>query len=234
MAFATTLNVPLCRLACVALAAGAITLLPAVAGLSPATAARTYSADTGTANVNEAKTVGTDVRAINPVKPAEISNEYPIKAAFLYNFAKLTEWPAVALSDAAAPLSICVLGTDPFGTALAPLQGKPVKNRPLVTTSITKVEDAVACAILFVSASEEKQLPAILDYVASLPILTVSDMPLFSQAGGIIALKNVKDRIRFEINIPASHKAGLKFNTVLLQLADPVSTANTATATSHQ
>ena len=231
MAFTTSISVLLGRFTCIAMAAGAITLLPVMATLSPATASRSHSANASPEKVGQAKSVNADAHHANPVKPAKISNEYSVKAAFLYNFAKLTEWPAVALNDTAAPLPICVLGTDPFGNALAPLQGKSVKNRPLITTSITKVEDAKACAILFVSASAEQQLPEILDYISTLPILTVSDMPLFTQAGGIIDLKNVKDRIRFEINVSAAHKAGLKFNSVLLQAAELTNAANAATAT---
>ena len=44
--------------------------------------------------------------------------EYKIKAAFLYNFAKLTDWPANAFSTTQSPLVIGVLGRDPFGALL--------------------------------------------------------------------------------------------------------------------
>ncbi len=48
---------------------------------------------------------------------ASASREYLIKAAFLYNFAKFTEWPAEAYADPSAPLRICVLGDGHLGRA---------------------------------------------------------------------------------------------------------------------
>jgi len=50
---------------------------------------------------------------------AQAADEYRIKAAFLYNFAKFVEWPAQAFKSPSDPIVIGVLGTDPFGDALA-------------------------------------------------------------------------------------------------------------------
>src|SRR6185503_11393157 len=52
------------------------------------------------------------------VPGVERSLEYPVKAAFLVNFAKFAEWPADSLQARAAAVSICVLGRDPFGDVL--------------------------------------------------------------------------------------------------------------------
>src|SRR5207244_10853841 len=45
-------------------------------------------------------------------------DEYQVKAAFLFNFAKFVEWPPQAFPSASAPFSICVLGQNPFGRSL--------------------------------------------------------------------------------------------------------------------
>ncbi len=164
------------------------------------------------------------VTAADTAEPAKISREYLIKAAILYNFAKFATWPAAAFSNATAPLRICVIGADPFGPALESLNGKTVRNRALVTAPIAKVEDAAACHILFVSASEKDRLGAILDTVSALPILTVADINRFANSGGIIALKEVNDRSRIEVNIGAANLAGLKLSSKLLRLADTVGT----------
>ena len=42
-------------------------------------------------------------------------DEYAVKAAYLYNFAKFVEWPSGAFASADAPLSICIAGDNPFG-----------------------------------------------------------------------------------------------------------------------
>ncbi|MCZ6453684.1 MAG: YfiR family protein [Alphaproteobacteria bacterium] len=198
------------RLAIVGLAGGMIAI--AVAPMVQAQSASVASADTA--------------------EPASISREYLIKAAILYNFAKFASWPAAAFSNDTAPLRICVIGADPFGPALESLNGKTVRNRALVTASIAKIEDAAACHILFVSASEKGWLGAILDTVSALPILTVADINQFANSGGIIALKEVDDRSRIEVNIGAANLAGLKLSSKLLRLADTVGTQTARTPVS--
>ena len=154
----------------------------------------------------------------------ELSREYLIKAAILFNFAKFASWPDTAFSYSGAPLNICVLGEDPFGAALESLRGKLVRNRPLVTARIGTVEEAPQCHILFVSGSEEGRLTEILDFVGKLPILTVAEIGRFANTGGIIALKEVDNRSRIEINLDAAELAGLKLSSKLLRLVDTVST----------
>ncbi|HKR58091.1 MAG TPA: YfiR family protein, partial [Pyrinomonadaceae bacterium] len=41
-----------------------------------------------------------------------------IKAAYLYNFAKLVEWPADAFKDANTPIVLGLVGAEPFGDIL--------------------------------------------------------------------------------------------------------------------
>jgi len=45
----------------------------------------------------------------------DMAGEYLVKAAFLYNFAKFVEWPEEAFYDDRSPLTLCILGEDPFG-----------------------------------------------------------------------------------------------------------------------
>ena len=179
-----------------------------------------------------ARAQSAEIAVANTTRPAQISREYLIKAAILYNFAKFASWPAAAFSNDTAPLRICVIGADPFGPALESLNGKTVRNRALVTTPIAKVEDVAACHILFVSASEKDRLGAILHTVSALPILTVADINRFANSGGIIALKEVDNRSRIEVNIGAANLAGLKLSSKLLRLADTVGTQTARTPVS--
>ena len=155
---------------------------------------------------------------------AAASREYLLKAAFLYNFAKFTTWPAESFPDPQAPLRLCILGEDAFGAATASIEGKNIKQRPLAVIRIAHVSDAERCHILFVSTSEEERLRAILDDLHEQPILTISDMPNFARAGGTINLKTVEDQIRFDINVDAANAADLRLSSKLLRLANIVST----------
>ena len=153
----------------------------------------------------------------------QISREYLIKAAILYNLAKFATWPDTAFSAADAPLRICILGHDPFGPALESLHGKRIGARKLAITAFAEVEYAAACHVLFVSASEER-LAEILDAVSRRPVLTVADFNHFASAGGIVGLTEVDDRSRLEVNIDAAGQAGVKLSSKLLRLAVTVDT----------
>ncbi len=147
--------------------------------------------------------------------------EYLIKAAFLYNFAKFTEWPDHAFP--ADGLRVCVLGDDPFGATLDSIAGKTIRGREVQVEHLTDAADAKRCQILFIGASESMRLAEVIGEINELPILTIADMPDFAKSGGIINLKTVENKIRFEINISAAERAGLKFSSKVLRLADLVS-----------
>ncbi len=161
------------------------------------------------------------VRPRSSAAAAELSREYLIKAAFLYNFAKFTDWPASAFATPDMPLTICVIGEDPFGAALDAIDGKEIKGRIVAVRRPTGETGADSCHVIFISASERPRLAGILGSLRDRPVLTVADMPDFARAGGIINLKtNKEDRIRFDINIGRAQQAGLRMSSKLLSLAE--------------
>ncbi len=153
-----------------------------------------------------------------------VSREYLIKAAILFNLAKFATWPDSAFSKADTPVRLCILGRDPFGSALESLQGKQIGLRKLVTTTIAELEYAAACHVLFVSASEKDRLALVLDAVSELPVLTVADIAEFALAGGIVGLSESEDRSVLEVNIGAANRAGVKLSSKLLRLVETVDT----------
>jgi hypothetical protein len=146
--------------------------------------------------------------------------EYQVKAAYLQNFGRFVEWPARFAGTANDSFSICVLGQDPFGAALdAVLTGETIDSKSVVARRIVKWEDAVNCRIVFISSSESNQLQEILTALDRSSILTVSDMPRFSQHGGMIQFILQGNRIRFEVNLAAAQSAGLILSSELLKVA---------------
>jgi hypothetical protein len=142
-----------------------------------------------------------------------------IKAAFLFNFARFTKWPAGAFEEPRSPLRFCVLGEDPFGSALDALAGKTVHGRRLAISRLAAVGEAASCHLLFVSASEDRRLVDILATVYGSPTLTVADITDFARFGGVITLTTVANRIRFDVNLVAAHRVGLRFSSRFLSLA---------------
>lgn len=146
--------------------------------------------------------------------------EYELKAAFLYNFARFVEWPPEAFKNSEAPIVIGVLGADPFGPVLDhTVAGQTIHDRPLVVRRAKEVSALQDCHILFISASEKRRLAEVLERIPKSGILTVADTERFAEMGGMINLFMEAKRVKFEINVDAATRAGLKINAQLLRLA---------------
>jgi hypothetical protein len=144
--------------------------------------------------------------------------EYPVKAAYLYQFLRFVEWP-----EEREHLSACVglIGDDPFQAALdRTIAGKTVAGRVLQVRRFEGLEDLGECPVLFVPRSEAPRLKAILAKVAPWRTLTIGEDAAFTQAGGMVRFFVEERRVRFEINLPAAHQAGLRLSSRLLALAE--------------
>jgi hypothetical protein len=145
-----------------------------------------------------------------------------VKAVYLYNFGRFVEWPArvAAKSDS---FTVCVLGQDPFGPALdATLAGETIDGKGVSAKRISAPQEAVSCQILFLSSAEGSRLNKIIEALDKEAVLTVSDMPQFSQRGGMIQFVLEGKRVRFEVNLTAVQRAGLTLSAQLLKVATTV------------
>ncbi len=149
-------------------------------------------------------------------------DEYAVKAAYLYNFAKYVEWPLEAFASDDAPLWICIAGANPFGDALTMLSGKRVENHPVEVRHLPAMTGLDRCHIVFIGRVEQGQFKTVLARLARLPVLTVSDINDFARMGGMIGLVEADQRIRFDINLTTARRANLKLSSQLLKLASIV------------
>ena len=148
-------------------------------------------------------------------------NEYQVKAAFLFNFAKFVEWPPDAFSSPDQPIGICVLGQNPFGTVLEEtVRGKVVGHRTFVVLQILDGQHVTGCHIVFICASAGKRSVSLLEELRNMGVLTVSETDGVQAMGGVIGL-NLKDgRVRIEIDLAAAERAKLRISSKLLSLAE--------------
>jgi hypothetical protein len=154
------------------------------------------------------------------------SREYQIKAAFLVNFMQFVTWPSNAFVNDDAPFCIGVLGDDPFGPALdQTVQGETVNRHKILVRRGRRIEDCKDCQMVFVSRSEEKNLPEILATLDSGPVLTVSETRGFARNGGIINFYLEGKKVRFEINPAVAQHDNLKISAQLLNLGKIVESA---------
>jgi hypothetical protein len=151
------------------------------------------------------------------------ASEYQVKAAYLYNFGRFVDWPAKDTTAQTGSFTICVLGKDPFGPALdAILAGETIGNQRVAARRISSPQMSTECQILFISSSEAHRLNKIIEELDKSAVLTVSDIPQFSQRRGMIQFVSEENRIRFEVNLAATERAGLTLSSDLLKVATVV------------
>src|SRR5580692_4161182 len=84
--------------------------------------------------------------------------EYPVKLAFLYNFTKFVEWPADSYSNPGAPLSICIVGRDPFSSDIeGELQTRKAWGHPVQVLTLRPNQALSACHMVFIPVTEKDQ-----------------------------------------------------------------------------
>jgi hypothetical protein len=151
------------------------------------------------------------------------ANEFQVKAAYLYNFGRFVAWPDESGADRTESFEICVLGADPFGQALdATLAGGTIGGRSVSAKRISKPQEVDSCRILFISSSEESHLKDVLAALDKTRVLTVSDIPRFSERGGMIGFVLEGNRVRFDVNLDSAQGAGLTLSSELLKVATNV------------
>ena len=143
-----------------------------------------------------------------------------LTAAFLYSFAKFTEWPADAIGPG-DPLVLCVINDRAVVELLADLtKGRSIDGHALVVLTMKPDWAALpSCRLLFTSGLDVARSAALLESVAGKPVLTVSDSDKFAQRGGVAQLVVDSGRMGFSVNLDAMHRARILLSSKLLSLA---------------
>mgnify|MGYP000959195880 CR=1 FL=1 len=142
-----------------------------------------------------------------------------VKVSMLYNFPKFVDWPPYASPE----MVLCVLGSDPLGSVLDSLNGKPLKDKTLSVRRIASATQSRICHVLFVPASESGDLPSLLKILRDMPVLTVSDMEGAAAQGIMIEIVVVEQRrLGFKINLKAARQSRLEISSQLLKLAQTI------------
>jgi hypothetical protein len=148
------------------------------------------------------------------------ADEYHVKAAFLFHFVQLVEWPTGEQRNEGDPLTLCMLGEDPFrGDLEITLAGKSVGSWALRVRHLKAAEDFQGCPVLFVGRRDAARLRRVLVELKDGPILTVGESDGFVEQGGMIGFLLVDNKVRFEINVQAAEQAKLRISSRRLLLA---------------
>jgi hypothetical protein len=152
--------------------------------------------------------------------PAAPTPEEQIKAGIVFNLAKSVSWPESALD--ADTFTIGVIGHDESDPSLAHLVGKEVLRRKLVLRDPLPSTSALETQVVYISRGQQTEITALLAPLSRQPVLTVSDVDGFCEAGGMVELRRDRNRIQLRVNREAVEQSGLRLSSQLLKMAEIV------------
>jgi len=142
-----------------------------------------------------------------------------LKAAFLYNFAKFTEWPADALG-AGSPLGVCTIDATVFDELVKITAGRSIGNHQIAARRVAADDASLrTCHVLYVPELEAKITAQLIDALKGAPVLTVGEGEAFVKLGGVAGLFVENGQMRFAIGVESARRARLELSSKLLSLA---------------
>jgi hypothetical protein len=149
---------------------------------------------------------------------SDLAASAAVNAAYLAKFIPFITWPDSAFSSPAAPVTICVLGEDPFGGNLEKAAGATrLAERAIAVRHLAGPDPEASCQILFIGAVETTMIDGTLDAMKGRPVVTVTDSAI--KARGVIAFVVVGNHVRFDIDDALATQGGLAVSSKLLGLA---------------
>lgn len=141
-----------------------------------------------------------------------------LKAGYIFNIAKLVEWPTSVLPEADSSLILCATASDGVTRELQRLAAKPINQRRVQIVALGARSDADFCHLVFIDHTYSKT------WFRHHPMqppgqLTIGEHAGFLAAGGVINLYVEQARLRFEISLRNAQAAGISINARLLKLA---------------
>ena len=156
-----------------------------------------------------------------PVANAPVS-ERSIKAAYLCKFAGYVQWPD-SQTDAAGPLTIGVLNSGAMMEELTRITaGRRISDRQVLIRQIESGDPLDGLHMLFVGERDRERLDDLLLPARQLPILTVTESVGALAGGSVINFTIDRERVRFEVSLPAAERSQLKLSSRLLAVAQRV------------
>jgi len=147
-----------------------------------------------------------------------VESKYVLISAYIYKFAQFTTWPS---DKEDAGFTVCVLGQDPFGSNLDPIKSRMINDERINLQYFKDAQaDMSSCNVLYVASSEVSKVKDILATLKGTSVLTMSDIPGFSNSGGMVEFKQEGGKVGVWIALSAVRVRGLSISSKLLSLAN--------------
>jgi hypothetical protein len=149
---------------------------------------------------------------------AVAQSEEGMKAAFLYNFAKFTEWPSGAFASPSAPINVGFIGAGSLADTFEQnTKGKNANGRDFVIKKLGGAAGAEECQIVYVANAG--QVGAVTSALKGKPVLIVGDPASLLDSGGMVRFASDGTKVVFDLNLASVNGAGLKLDPKLSKIA---------------
>jgi hypothetical protein len=156
-----------------------------------------------------------------------------VKAAYVVNFIRYTEWPESRFAGPGSPFEVVVLDSQPVAEALAaiaerlePIAGRrlSVVSRRLPAAGTSRRARLVAelardAHLVYVGDGVAGGVEDLIEALEAKGVLTVGDLPGFAEAGGMIGLRLDDNRVVFDANPVVIRRSRVRVSARVLQLA---------------
>ena len=152
-----------------------------------------------------------------------------LTAAFILNFVLYTEWPPQALGQPDEPIVVSVAGDRSLADLLRQLfAGRTVGRRTVEVRHVARPDtieglEAIRDShVVFIGSAHRARSQWILTQIDGVSALTIGCFPGFAEEGGMLNLRVLGHKMRFEANFDAIQHGGVTVNSEVLRLADLV------------
>jgi hypothetical protein len=183
---------------------------------------------------------------ISSAGAVQAGKELQIRAAFLLNFVRFTEWPEEALPENDGEFVVAVLGTDPFGDVLdQTFSQQKVQNRGIQVKRfrmpnrrdydkiaqyekalIETLEEVAASQVIYMNLPNPDEATFMLERLDEPHTLIIGHSKGYAEQGAHLALDRADENIVFYANVDAIKESELDVSSKLLKLARVVKTVD--------
>ena len=140
-----------------------------------------------------------------------------VKAAYIYNFAKLIDWPS---ANKKGNFIIGVYGnTNVYKELINKYSTKRIGTQDIEIKKLSESPEVGAVHVLFVAKSNTKDLNAILNNLQYEPVLVITEEDGTLNKGSIINFLIIDNSLKFELNVSEAKNRQLIVGSRLKDLA---------------
>lgn len=146
--------------------------------------------------------------------------DYQVKAAIVFKFLGYSTWPDNRFEDAQSPYRIWVIGSNDIKNELVDIvANRVIDGRSIEIHSAKTVNQIRDAHLVFVARKREASLPRLVQLAKKNAFIIVTENEAGLVNGSTINLRQIDNRIRFEISLLSAQENGVSLSSRLLAIA---------------